>query len=134
LRAITISPALPNSLRLDDVPEPPAADGALLVESLTLGVCGTDREIIAGEYGAAPDGQDRLILGHESLGRVLQAPDQCDLAVNANLRHYQVAADSLTGADRAWLGRLITRRVPLTRFAEAFDHRKGDIKVMIEFA
>ena len=55
-------------------------------------------------------------------------------SVNANLRHYQMAADALSRADRAWLSRLITRRVPLARFAEAFEHRKGDIKVVIEFA
>ncbi|MGH3822679.1 MAG: alcohol dehydrogenase catalytic domain-containing protein [Pseudonocardiaceae bacterium] len=38
------------------------------------GLCGTDREIAAGEYGWAPPGHDRLILGHESLGRVRAAP------------------------------------------------------------
>jgi threonine dehydrogenase-like Zn-dependent dehydrogenase len=38
-------------------------------------VCGTDREIAAGEYGWAPPGRERLILGHESLGRVRSAPD-----------------------------------------------------------
>ena len=347
MRAITVLPETPNSIRLDNVPEPPVADGALLVEALALGVCGTDREIIAGEFGAAPDGHDRLILGHESLGRVIAAPDESDLVpgdhvvgivrhpdplpcpacasgqwdmcrngqytehgikglngfgaehwrtpaqfavkvdralgllgvllepasvvakawdhvdrvwrleaapprralitgagpigllaalmgvqrrhdvhvfdrngdgpkpaltralgatyhsgaigdlaslmpdvviectgapavisavlshvapdgviclagvggshradfnmglfnrnmvlnngtvfgtVNANLRHYQLAATSLAGADRAWLQRLITRRVPLARFADAFEHRKDDIKVVIEFA
>ena len=51
-----------------------------------------------------------------------------------NLRHYQMAAESLACADGAWLERLITRRVPLARFAEAFEHRKDDIKVLIEFA
>ncbi len=54
--------------------------------------------------------------------------------VNANLRHYEMAADALARADRGWLSRLITRRVPLARFAEAFEHRKGDIKVVIEFS
>src|SRR6185503_15946133 len=53
--------------------------------------------------------------------------------VNANRRHYALAADALARADRKWLSRLITRRVPLARFAEAFEHRKGDIKVVIEF-
>jgi threonine dehydrogenase-like Zn-dependent dehydrogenase len=80
LRAITVLPETPNSIRLDDVPEPPSTDGAVLVQALTLGVCGTDREIIAGEFGEAPDGHDRLILGHESLGRVIAAPDESDLA------------------------------------------------------
>ena len=62
------------------MPEPPPDQGALLVEALALGVCGTDREIIAGDYGAAPEGEERLILGHESFGRVIAAPDESDLA------------------------------------------------------
>jgi threonine dehydrogenase-like Zn-dependent dehydrogenase len=49
-------------------------DGAVLVRALALGICGTDREIIAGHYGDAPDGEERLIIGHESLGRVEEAP------------------------------------------------------------
>jgi threonine dehydrogenase-like Zn-dependent dehydrogenase len=346
LRAITVHPLHSNSIELRDVPEPVPGHGALLVEAIALGVCGTDREIIAGDYGAAPDGDERLILGHESLGRVLEAPDnrglkrgdhvvgivrqpdpvpcaacaagqwdmcrngqytehgikglngfgaerwridpafavKVDLAlglnavlmeptsvvakawdhahrlwrlaeaprrvlvtgagpigllaallgkqrgldvhvydhnksgpkpaitaalgatyhcdsvedlgklnadiviectgvphviatllpqvapdslicltgvgssrrtefdiglfnrnmvlnngavfgsVNANLRHYRMAADALSHADPRWLARLITRRVPLARFADAFDHRKGDIKTVIEFA
>jgi threonine dehydrogenase-like Zn-dependent dehydrogenase len=347
MRAITVLPDSPNSVELQEVDEPPVAAGALLVEALALGVCGTDREIIAGDYGKAPDGAQRLILGHESLGRVLEAPADSDFktgdhivgivrhpdpvpcpacavgewdmcrnglhtehgirglngfgaerwriepeyavkvdktlglnavlmeptsvvakawdhihrlwrlaeappkrvlvtgagpigllaallgqqrgldvhvydhntggpkpditkalgatyhsgavseleklstdiviectgvpsviaallpqvspdslicltgvsaprradfdigqfnrnmvlnngvvfgSVNANLRHYQMAAEALARADKAWLSRLITRRVPLARFAEAFDGRKGDIKVVIEFA
>src|SRR5262249_42522280 len=55
-------------------------------------------------------------------------------SVNANLHHYQLAADALARADQDWLARLITRRVPLDRYAEAFDGRKGDIKVVIDFA
>jgi threonine dehydrogenase-like Zn-dependent dehydrogenase len=347
LRAITVLPLHPHSIELRDVPEPPAESGALLVEAIALGVCGTDREIISGDYGEAPKGAQRLILGHESLGRVLEAPADCGFArgdpvvgivrapdpvpspacasgywdmcrngqytehgikgldgfgaerwridpefavkvdpalglnavlmeptsvvakawdqvhriwrlkedpprrvlvtgagpigllaallgkqrgldvhvydynrtgpkpeiaaalgatyhcesvealenlgadiviectgvppviaallprvapgalicltgvgaskrtdfdiglfnrnlvlnngtvfgtVNANLRHYRMAAEALARADRAWLSRLITRRVPLARHAEAFEHRKGDIKVVIEFA
>jgi threonine dehydrogenase-like Zn-dependent dehydrogenase len=78
LRAITVLPENANSIEMRDVPEPAPTEGALLVEAIALGVCGTDREIIAGEYGEAPDGRERLILGHESLGRVLEAPDDCD--------------------------------------------------------
>lgn len=78
LRAITVHPQKPNSVALHDMPEPHPADGALLVEAIALGICGTDREIIAGDYGEAPDGAPRLILGHESLGRVLEAPDDSD--------------------------------------------------------
>ena len=78
MRAITVHPLHPNSIELRDVPEPAAGYGAVLVEAIALGVCGTDREIIAGDYGAAPDGAERLILGHESLGRVLEAPSGSD--------------------------------------------------------
>jgi len=74
VHALTVLPGKPDSISLDDVPPPPVADGAILVRALALGVCGTDREIVAGEYGAAPPGQQKLILGHESLGRVIEAP------------------------------------------------------------
>jgi threonine dehydrogenase-like Zn-dependent dehydrogenase len=53
--------------------------------------------------------------------------------VNANRRHYEMAADALARADKRWLGRLITRRVPLDRWSEALEHRHGDIKVIIDF-
>ncbi|GGR83392.1 threonine dehydrogenase [Micromonospora fulviviridis] len=75
MRAVTVTPGVPDSLRLvDDWPEPVAEEGAILVQALAVGVCGTDLEIIAGEYGEAPRGQDRLVLGHEALGRVLEDP------------------------------------------------------------
>lgn len=75
VRAVTITPGTPNSLRLvTDFPEPPAEDGAMLVETLAVGICGTDQEIIFGEYGEPPAGSDVLVLGHESLGRVLDDP------------------------------------------------------------
>ena len=74
MKAITVQPGAPGSLRLEERPEPADDAGSLLVQALALGVCGTDREIIAGEYGWAPPGSDRLVLGHESLGRVLRAP------------------------------------------------------------
>jgi threonine dehydrogenase-like Zn-dependent dehydrogenase len=80
MRAITVSPGIAHSARLDDVPEPVAADGAVLVRALALGVCGTDREIISGAYGLAPPGEPRLVLGHESLGRVEAAPAGCGVA------------------------------------------------------
>ena len=54
--------------------------------------------------------------------------------VNANRRHYEMAADALARADKGWLARLITRRVPLVRWSEALEHRQGDIKVVIDFA
>ena len=72
--ALTVRPGIANSARLQEVAEPAPESSTLLVQTLTIGVCGTDREIIQGDYGSPPPGQDTLILGHESLGRVLEAP------------------------------------------------------------
>jgi glucose 1-dehydrogenase len=80
MQAITVIPLQGGSARLDDVPEPSPAQGGLLVGTLAVGVCGTDLEISQGEYGWAPPGRERLVLGHESLGRVQEAPDGADLA------------------------------------------------------
>ena len=44
------------------------------MRSLGLGICGTDRELIEGRYGEAAPGHERLVIGHESLGRVITAP------------------------------------------------------------
>lgn len=74
MRAITIEPGVPGSARLDEVPEPPPSDGAVLVRTIAMGVCGTDLELVRGEFGAAPPGNQRLILGHESLGEIVEAP------------------------------------------------------------
>ncbi len=75
MRALTVRPSQAGSLEVVDVPEPGPGAGDLLVEALALGICGTDAEIADGDYGEAPDGDERLVLGHESLGRVLSAPD-----------------------------------------------------------
>lgn len=80
MRALTILPGTPGSLRLEQFPEPPAEDGDVLVATRAIGLCGTDREISAGSYGSAPPGAERLILGHESIGQVLEAPPDSDFA------------------------------------------------------
>jgi threonine dehydrogenase-like Zn-dependent dehydrogenase len=53
--------------------------------------------------------------------------------VNANLRHYHAAADALAHASRAWLDAVITRRVGLARWKEAYEKRKGDVKTVLLF-
>lgn len=80
MRALTVIPRQPDSVELSDFAEPSPDKGAVLVETLANGICGTDREIIAGLYGEPPPGHKRLILGHESLGRVLEAPPGCGLS------------------------------------------------------
>jgi threonine dehydrogenase-like Zn-dependent dehydrogenase len=74
MKAITVEPKKPGSARFEEVPEPDVRNGEVLVEAVAVGVCGTDIEIVQGKYGWAPPGNTRLVLGHESLGRVLE-PD-----------------------------------------------------------
>jgi threonine dehydrogenase-like Zn-dependent dehydrogenase len=74
MRAITVVPGEPDRAELADLPDPRPGPGELLVEVVRLGVCGTDREIVEGGHGEPPEGRDRLVLGHELLGRVREAP------------------------------------------------------------
>jgi glucose 1-dehydrogenase len=79
VRALVVRPGVPGSAALADLPEPAASDGDVLVQVIGVGVCGTDREIVKGSYGEAPPGADQLVLGHESLGRVVDAPKDSGL-------------------------------------------------------
>src|SRR5918999_137566 len=74
MRAITLQPGVKDSADLEEVPEPAESEGSMLVDGVALGICGTDSEIVHGDYGEAPPGAERLVLGHESLGRVAEAP------------------------------------------------------------
>lgn len=80
MQALTVTPGKRDSLRLRDIDGPPAGQGPVLVEALAVGLCGTDMEIIEAQYGQAPPGQDYLVLGHENLGRVREAPQGSGLA------------------------------------------------------
>ena len=71
MKAITVEPKKAGSARFEDFPEPDVSEGSVLVEAVAVGVCGTDVEIVTGKYGWAPPGKTRLVLGHESLGRVI---------------------------------------------------------------
>jgi threonine dehydrogenase-like Zn-dependent dehydrogenase len=74
MKAIAVYPGQKNSVHLADLPRPsldevPNGRG-VLVRVLRCGVDGTDKEINAAEYGAAPEGYDFLVMGHENFGRV----------------------------------------------------------------
>ena len=75
MKAITIIPGKANSASVQNIPEPPPSEGPILVRALELGICGTDFELISAEYGFAAPGYEYLVLGHESLGRVEEAPE-----------------------------------------------------------
>src|SRR5436309_5038893 len=76
MKAIAVHPGRAHSIHLRDVPEPrldEIPDGkGVLVQVLRVGVDGTDKEINDAEYGAAPPGDDFLVIGHESFGRVVE--------------------------------------------------------------
>ena len=72
MKALAVFPG-DKAVRLVDCPEPTLArPGDVKVRMLEVGVCGTDREICAFQYGTPPAGSDHLILGHESLGEVVE--------------------------------------------------------------
>jgi glucose 1-dehydrogenase len=84
MKAMAVTPGEPGSIHLADLPEPSVDDipngRGILVEVLRVGVDGTDKEINDAEYGAAPEGYDFLVTGHESFGRVLEVgPNVRDL-------------------------------------------------------
>jgi threonine dehydrogenase-like Zn-dependent dehydrogenase len=88
MKAVAVFPGKPNSMHLAQLPKPSTHDipngRGVLVKVLRVGVDGTDKEINAAEYGAAPSGYDFLVTGHESFGRVeAVGPNvsECQLAV-----------------------------------------------------
>ena len=58
MRCLTVAPGQKDSIRLDERPDPAPQAGWTLIEAVALGVCGTDRDIIAGDYGWAPPGEE----------------------------------------------------------------------------
>jgi threonine dehydrogenase-like Zn-dependent dehydrogenase len=74
MRAMTVVPGRSGTAAVETLEEPPPAQGELLVSGRLVGVCGTDREIAEGSYGEPPPGEKRLVVGHEGLGEVLEAP------------------------------------------------------------
>ena len=83
--------------------------------------------------GVSHPGKERSIdLGAVNRDIVLEN-DVVFGSVNAARRHYEHAAAALGAADREWLSRLVTRRVPVEQHADAFDKRDDDVKVMLTF-
>jgi threonine dehydrogenase-like Zn-dependent dehydrogenase len=74
MKAIAVVPGQPNSVHLADLDRPSLSDvpggRGVLVRVLRVGVDGTDKEINAAEYGAAPDGYNFLVIGHEGFGQI----------------------------------------------------------------
>lgn len=132
MQALTTRPGVPGSAEVADVEEPRAAAGEVLLRTLEVGVCGTDREIVEGHFGVPPDAEERLVLGHEVLAVVERAGggfSRGDLVTATVRRSCGRCAACLAGAPDAcdtglYLERGITRLHGFARevVAEHPDH------------
>ncbi|MDQ2724666.1 MAG: glucose 1-dehydrogenase, partial [Actinomycetota bacterium] len=97
-----------------DVMDTSATDGIVCLTGVSSG--GRSLPVDAGLLNR------RLVLGNDVVFG----------SVNANRRHYESGAKALAEADRDWLGRLVTRRVPLSSWQEAYQRQPGDVKVVLD--
>ena len=72
MRAVGVIPGKREVRLLDHASPAVSADHHVKVRSLEVGICGTDKEICTFVYGSPPHGFDYLVLGHESLGQVIE--------------------------------------------------------------
>ena len=109
MKAVIVKLHKPGTARMQDIPEPHARDGSILVEATAVGVCGTDVEIVQGKYGWAPLGNTGLLLGHESLGRV------ADPGLSGTLKK------GVSGRTTTGVGTTRLRARPTTRWGRAAE-------------
>ena len=72
MKAVIVNPNQPNSVAISDVSKPSFTKDQVLIQTLRVGIDGTDREINAGLYGTPPPGFEYLILGHEAVGKIIE--------------------------------------------------------------
>ena len=94
---IAIRPREANSLHLTEIPRREPRTGEVLIRIHQVGICGTDRELIHGSFGAAPTGESALVLGHEMLGEVAAMGTVADQKSPYGARTLCVRGNSLGG-------------------------------------
>src|SRR3989454_3905046 len=72
MKAVAVFPGKRQVQLIEQDPPRLAAPTAVRLRMLEVGVCGTDREICAFQYGTPPAGSEHLVIGHESLGQVVE--------------------------------------------------------------
>jgi glucose 1-dehydrogenase len=151
VRAVAVVPGEPGSAEIIEVPDPLLSDGAVLARGRLIGICGTDAEIVNDGYGTIPPGADRLVLGHESLGEVIEAPPGTglqpgDLITGIVRRPDPAPCDACAAGewDMCRNGRFVERGIrgatgygsELWRAAEEYvikiDPALGDLGVLVE--
>src|SRR5919201_1172225 len=68
--ALVTQPGQTHTTHIEEIRAVEAREGEVLVRTLEVGVCGTDREISEGLFGIAPADEPLLVLGHEALAVV----------------------------------------------------------------
>ena len=115
MQALLTTPGRPGTTRVGTPPTPAGPDTGIRVQTLEVGVCGTDREISEGEYGLPPEGDEDLVLGHEFLGQVIEdgggfsAGDLVTATVRRGCGSCEACADS--SADACDTGRYTERGI-----------------------
>jgi len=72
MKAIAVFPAKRDVKLITSNPPKLEHPTQVKLRILEIGICGTDREICAFQYGTPPPGADHLVIGHESLGEVVE--------------------------------------------------------------
>ena len=117
---------------VSDLVKPDLVIEATGVPSLILGAMyGTAGYGITVLTGVSSGGRKLPVDAGELNREIVLENDAVVGSVNANLRHYAQAAEALSQADLDWLRGLVSRRVPLERFAEAFEPKDDDVKVVL---
>src|ERR1700735_4314491 len=151
MRAMTVVPGCQGTAAVETLGERAEAQGERWVSGRLVGVCGTDREIAEGVYGEPPQGESRLVLGHEGLGEVLEAPvgagfEGGDLGVGVVRRPDPVPCPACAAGqwDMCRNGRFIERGIVRghgygserwrvePRFAVSLPRELGDLGVLLE--
>jgi threonine dehydrogenase-like Zn-dependent dehydrogenase len=135
VKAVAVTAGIPGSMRLIDRPDPIPGPGELLVRTLQVGVCGTDRGIAAGRYGTPPPDSEELVIGHEVVGVVAETAHGLSAGtfVAATVRRPcgQCGACAVGAVDACTSGRFTERGIiGLDGFAsESFTERPENLIV-----
>jgi len=122
VRALVTTPGVAGTTHIAEVPEPAPRDDEVLLRTVEVGVCGTDREIASGLFGIAPAAGGRLILGHEFLG-VVERPG-----------HGFAAGELVTAMVRRSCGRCAACAAGAPDACETGDYRERGITRLDGFA
>ena len=85
MKAVAVFPATKEIRLIETKPPKISSSTQVKLRMLEVGVCGTDKEICAFEYGTPPSGFDHLIIGHESLGEVVEVGTEVENLKPGNL-------------------------------------------------